>query len=209
MSAKIQGIYLSFTELKAVSINFFIPNLVIVLITIFLTAATFIILSFSMIAFNGFHPQINITVERSIYLWVKISLTASIAFTILLTDNVLPRMIKNYTFKGAVYRAYLTIRKNTMHFLLFYIFKLSLIVLSILVFQSILKHFFLPYFLLIEDNYSFSVLLFSGRILNFKDILLNLLILYSIIVSAYLIFTPIIAFPYIYLRLLLFKWSKC
>lgn len=208
LSAELQEKKLSRHDLWALAINFFVPNMIMVIL-VFVTIGTFFLTTtFSQIISAGFSAKMNLAVEYSFYRWLYISVIVSIIVTTLLVDNVLPKMIKCHSFKGALYRAFIQIRSNISRFSLFYLIKILLILFTLFIFQSILRHFLLPYFILLEDKHSFTLLLFSSRIINVQHIVSNILIIYGVILSALLIFSPIMAYPYIYQRLLLNKWTN-
>ncbi len=208
LSAKIQKAKLKLSEIQVIAINFFIPTLLLIL-TIFLIAGlVFLAIVFSNVVSSGFAANLDIAVEYSFYRWLYISVIMSFLVTVLLVDNVLPRMTKEHSFKIALCRAYIYFRNNLWQLSIFYLLKLTLILFSVFVFQSILRHFLLPGFLMLEDNFSFSLFLMSGRTINFQHIISNIFMLYAIISAAFIVFTPIMAFPYMYQRLLLYKYTK-
>jgi len=204
-TVKINQIEMKFKEIKALALNFFVPNLIMVLAVFLIIGSYFLLRVFWGIASTGFNSSINLNAESTIYYWLYTSIITSVVITIFLTDNVLPRMLKYHTFKGSLLRALIYIKYNFVRFILFNLIKFLLIVFSVFVFQSILRHFILPYFLLLEDQHSFVVLFSSSRRFRIEYVISNIFVMYGVLIAALIVFSPLMAPLYVYQRLLLKK----
>lgn len=208
LSAKIQNVRLKLPEIRIVAVNFFIPALLMIIAVFLVSGLIFLAIVFSSIVSSGFSADLNIAIEHSFYQWIYVSVISSFLVTLFLVDNVLPRMVREHSFKISLFRAYIYFKANFRRLSMFYLIKIVLILFSVFLFQSILRHFLLPGFMMLEDQYSISLLLLSGRTINFQHIMINIFTLYAILSAAFIVFTPIMALPYIYQRLLLFKYTK-
>jgi len=199
---------ISLSRIYTTGLNFFVPNLLIVISIFFIVIAIFMLSIFLQIAFSGFAMTFVTGIETLFYRAIGLSLLFSFIVTMWLTDFVLPRMTQGHTFKYAFVRSMIVFNNRPVSLIAFYIIKLILILLSIGLFQIVLRHLLLPVSVMLETQYSISLALFSGRELVFEKLFSNLVLLIFVFVSALLVFAPFMAPMYLFQRFLLLRLYK-
>ena len=191
-----------------IGINFFVPNLIIV-IAIFFTVITLLMLSiFLQIALSGFRTTAFANMQNLLYQVFGLAVFLSIGVTMWLTDFVLPWMALGATFKQSLLKAINLLNNQPFSIAAFFLIKILLIVLSVYIFQLALRHLLLPLFIMLETKYTFSLFLISARKLVFNNLLINLRILFLVLFSALLVYAPIIAPLYLFQRFYLLRLTK-
>ena len=204
----LHGEEINISRIIATGLNFYVPNLLIVIAIFFIVQAIFMLSIFLQIAFSGFSITLITGIEVLFYRAIGLSLFLSFMVTMWLTDFVLPRMAKGFTFKHALLRSIIIFNNRSLSLVTFYIIKLVLIVVSVILFQIVLRHLLLPFFIMLEAQFSISLTLFSGRELAFDNLFSNLVLIIAIFLSALLVFAPFMAPMYLFQRFLLFRLYK-
>ncbi len=197
-----------FNRMYAAGVNFFIPNLIIVLTIFFIFSAFFTLSIFFQIMFTGYSPTVVNGLETAVYRILALSVFLSVVVTMWLVDFVLPRMTMGESFKHAFMRSAIILNRKPFTLISFYLIKLLLILFTIYLFQIVLRHFVLPLFIMLEAKFSFGVFLLSGRTLIIEKLFTNIWIMLVIFFSALLIFSPLMAPFYVFQRFLLFRLTK-
>ncbi len=199
---------LEWKKLYSIGLNFFVPNLIIVLAIFFVVVSLFMISIFVQIVFSGFSVTVISNMEGLVYQALGLSLFLSIIISTWLVDFVLPRMALGLSFKQSMLRSLSYFNQQSFKIISFYLIKLLLVLLSVYVFQLTLRHLLLPFFVMLESKYALSVFLISGKQLVFQNLMINLKILLLVIFSALIIFAPILAPLYLFQRFLLYRFTK-
>ena len=190
-------------EIVAVSLNFLTPSLLILLFLVVTMTSALLFYVFSIVAGSGFEVIFIDGFETVAFRFVIVAIFFTIVILTWLTDNVLPEMTKGFSFKTALLRGYVYNCRYKFQFFCFYLIKSVLVVITIFAFQYILRHLFLPYFVMLEANYSISLLVFSSYILNFEELMINVGVIFLMFLTSLVIFTPIMAPFYLFQRFLL------
>jgi len=194
---------LTFKEIKAISLNFFAVNVMIVLALLFITTSAAIIHIFVKIVANGF---ISIHTAGITIIALRYSLVfffISILSTTFMIDFILPVMCTGLNYKEALNLVRRYTSEHIYSIVLFYALKIGLIILSISVFQFVLRHLMLPFFLMFEFNYSFGIFLTFSEMLSIMNIMVNVTIFGIMFVSSLIIFSPIQAPLFLFQKYLL------
>ncbi len=194
----------STSELIPVAMNFFTPTLIMVLLIFVFWGSGLLLLVFGKVAGSGFDTIAIEGYEALIFRFLVVAIISIIVVLTLLKDNVLPYMCRGYGFKHAILRSYTAMRKKWAYFLSFYLLKIVLIIFSVQAFTFVLRHLFLPYFVMLEARYSFSVLMFSSSIVDISEVINNIVVFYLVFTSSLIIFAPIMA-PFYVFQLFLLK----
>ncbi|MBW6516145.1 MAG: hypothetical protein K0B81_05955 [Candidatus Cloacimonetes bacterium] len=195
-------------KIYATGVNFFVPNLIIVISIFFFNIAILMLIIFLQIALSGFRMTEVANLEQLVFQTLNLALYLSIIVNIWLADFVLPRMALGYSFKSSLIRGLRLLNQQSVKIILFYLMKIILIFFSIYVFQLVLRHLLLPFFVMLESRYAWSILLLSSRNLVLSNLLINLRILSLVLFSTLIVYTPIIVPLYLFQRFILFRTFK-
>ncbi len=202
-SAKLQKKNLSSEELKAISLNFFVPNLVTVIIILLTMTALFAIILFGNLVLSGFTAYDLDNTHLLAFKLINLGVLLSFLITIVQVDLVLPRMLSGNSFASALHKAFETVDDDVFYILVFYLIKFLLIALTLYLFRYLLNLAILPLFysVLNSINLPLSLLTIGGL----THLLTNIAIITGLLVASLALFIPVFLIFFVLQRYLLYR----
>lgn len=193
----------SFKKVSVTSLNFFAASLLTALVLLFIATTVAIFHIFIKITLAGFNPLYVPGAKIIMLRYALVFFFVSIITTTFMMDFILPTMCSGLSYRESLFRVREFLSKHTYSVILFYLFKASLIIITILFYHFALRHLIIPIFMFMKHFNLLELILAFSKIINLVEIVVNIIVFGIILLSALIIFAPIQAPFFIFQKYLL------